>query len=1269
MLEFKIMMQFLLTAFIIIVTSSRTVSFSYRQSTVCVIPDFPESAASTTIKSYLPPYCHESYNLSNFSNNIQNIVSYTEIVFLRGRFELSTPLMLNNLSFITLKSEDSSSYAFINCTNSSGGLIFENMRNLKVVGFTFHNCWAHVYMKGVEDVHQNLSCSMAFLFGSTLIVINTTITYARTGICVHNIKGQVKVSNLKVDQAASRPAWAESGNVIVFTPDHHDNSSLLIENSNFSNSGAGLEHTSCKAFSTSAGGLVMFLKTSLVAVYVNNSFFVKNHGCSGGSMLLYLNSIDAFQNPALTLHNVTFSQNRGLIGGGIYVSFEETFASTVPVSTYIQHSIAIAIHNCTFEGNFAYLDGGGIYVQWKESISNYSSHTYDAVIKDCIFKENTVGLNGSGGLAIHFRTYIESQEQKYVLDKVRVNLYVADSTFMSHKINNTKKHSLESSVILAKSVPYLSLESVNVSHNNCTAILAISSTIIFSGDSIISHNSALAGAGLRLCSESLLYFSPHMSLVVTQNRASTVGGGILVNSKCLVNKPMCFYQFTKRVTRNSNLLDTVNVTVKENFASKTGYNLYGGSIDYCYFLYIKTTEKVFKSRLNITPNSKINLLSISSDPQQVCFVNSHNFECNKNEHRSIYAGQRIQVTIKLVGQLNGSVPGIVTMLSGERTAIYKNDITKHILKYDGQNIIYEILSASESINTNLSIPTYLDVDTTSSSNTKYSRQFSPAVLSIKFKKCPLGFLMKLVNNSNIEKGGYACNCSKIYFDFIRNCSLGSTKDPSVFITKFKGSWIGSDGVSLFYSSKYCPLDYCRSSNVRIMVVNDKLLHNLQCKYNREGMLCGTCKENMSLILGNNECRVCSNVYLLLTIPFAIAGLALVALISWLDLTVTTGSVNGLIFYANVIQINSIELLAKHPVPILTPILQLFIAWLNLDVGIPVCFYNGMTAFTKTLLQGVFPIYLWIIAIVIIVLSRRYVRVTRLVGENAIKVLATLILLSYNKMLQVMIGSLNTSTLRIYDVVSGKSHHKIRWILDGTVPYFDFHSHMILVVLSVLFVLVSFPFTLCLLCIKYSYSLSNYCKVFSRINKLKPFFDAYTGPFKDNSRFWPGLLLTIRVFLLLSKVIVSYKFNVFYYVAVLCCLMLLAIIIILNGVYKSRGVNILESLLILNLIFVCINMLVFQNHQIRKVINNISISITLLMFFGIMVARVYDNIVKKKSFLEIMRGYRRIESFDTQSVEGMRGYEEVQDSNDEENFNDGSDIMVYFPPRPSERSIN
>ena len=147
------------------------------------------------------------------------------------------------------------------------------------------------------------------------------------------------------------------------------------------------------------------------------------------------------------------------------------------------------------------------------------------------------------------------------------------------------------------------------------------------------------------------------------------------------------------------------------------------------------------------------------------------------------------------------------------------------------------------------------------------------------------------------------------------------------------------------------------------------------------------------MFGSSHCKLCSNFYLLLIIPIAIAGVVLVIMLFTFNLTVTNGIINTLIFYVNIISINYSQFCFDGNSPDCT-----MLSLLNLDLGIETCFYDGMDGYTKMWLQLVFPSYLMIIAFTLIIGSRHSTKLQRLTANRVLKVLATLFLLSYTKTL-------------------------------------------------------------------------------------------------------------------------------------------------------------------------------------------------------------------------------------------------------------------------------
>ena len=133
------------------------------------------------------------------------------------------------------------------------------------------------------------------------------------------------------------------------------------------------------------------------------------------------------------------------------------------------------------------------------------------------------------------------------------------------------------------------------------------------------------------------------------------------------------------------------------------------------------------------------------------------------------------------------------------------------------------------------------------------------------------------------------------------------------------------------ASKYCPKNYCNRRESSIKLHRD----DSQCNYNHSGTLCGACQPGLSLALGNAQYLLCSNKYLTILIPFALAGPVLVGFLKFLKFTISQGTLNGLIFYTNVIQANRYIFLPwtqNNP-------LSVFIAWLNLDLGMETCFFK------------------------------------------------------------------------------------------------------------------------------------------------------------------------------------------------------------------------------------------------------------------------------------------------------------------------------------------
>ena len=187
---------------------------------------------------------------------------------------------------------------------------------------------------------------------------------------------------------------------------------------------------------------------------------------------------------------------------------------------------------------------------------------------------------------------------------------------------------------------------------------------------------------------------------------------------------------------------------------------------------------------------------------------------------------------------------------------------------------YSVRTSQESIQLHLSVE----------SSTVFSDE-RPALLSISFLPCPLGF--------NLSGDPPECECAPWLRRPGIRCDINNQ-----LIHRPASMWIGNYSNEVVVDNN-CPFDYCRPED------NDINLYTQdhQCSFNRSGVLCGACQPGHSLVLGSSHCRQCPDTYILLLTPFALAGFAVIFLLLKCDLTVSRGTLSGLIFYANIVRAN------------------------------------------------------------------------------------------------------------------------------------------------------------------------------------------------------------------------------------------------------------------------------------------------------------------------------------------------------------------------------
>ena len=314
--------------------------------------------------------------------------------------------------------------------------------------------------------------------------------------------------------------------------------------------------------------------------------------------------------------------------------------------------------------------------------------------------------------------------------------------------------------------------------------------------------------------------------------------------------------------------------------------------------------------------------------------------------------------------------------------------------------------------------------------------------------------------------------------------------------------------------------------------------------------------NYSVVFGSPECRHCSNWWLWTLVFYALAGPFLVYLLYTLRLTLTTGTFNGIIFYAQAANVGILDLLSAYngKMEVVRKISIVLLSLLNLGLGFPLCFYNGMTELWKTDISLLFPLYLLTI-VVLIILSRYSLRLSNRIAHSSVQVLVTVVHLSFGKLLGAIINVFTPATV----FTSKENYTFYVWYWDGSVDYGS-KEHIILMITTSLVVFpLLLPYVLLLVFTKplRHWTCAN--------EYTRPVLEAIHAPYKNGKQYWfvARLLLLIIMYILYS--IEPYEHTV--YIAIASALFFFIIGQAMFRPYKSNFINLLDCWLLFNLAFI------------------------------------------------------------------------------------------------------
>ena len=1061
----------------------------------------------------------------------------------------SGPLcLLQNIANLTIQgwgTSESTVYT-IRCTSdiAGRGLAFYNMTGLRIAGIVITNCGMELPSELPGQVNDTFfffgpqqKAVLLFTHCVDMLIESVAIKHCYGfGLININPLGNTVMNNVSVTDTNNRAhqlcsesipssdfSCSGSGSLFIYT-DTDITQSLTAEQPN--NYLASLSLIRCslvnntneipfiylqnylslvtstfgtKSFLlTGGGGLSMFIQQLdyFVNVLITESRIEKNTADFGGGM--FISNFNSIRNAKILINSTTIANNEAMgeyfgRGGGmvIIVLLFYDFLNSFP--KYPDDSFElIEIRGSIIESNCAQY-GGAIYVH----ISPQNVSNLLISVKDTEFTKN-VADQGSALNALQIRSTLMSKGVHFLLEDVRASDNYHNRGILAGPPEDT-------AVFLFVRIYNITIIGSAAKgcyfSNNAIGVLQTSGGHIFLGGNIsFVKNQGFNGGALSIFEDSLLFIHEDSSLLFEKNSATRLGGAIFADTLGSEVDTVCVMQLlgSRPIPLRQDELKTLNLTItfSENTAGTAGNSIFANPIYNCFFLpetIIKHTSidfgnetLLYQEIFSFTSTVNNSLAEVVSYSYKVCICQNVSFVRNACSRRgeltigNIIPGQKFQLYLNPIDSMYIPVSSLVY---SEVKSFIENSSSSHlganqdIQQVQGLNkcspVEFNIFASEHSV-LNLTLLT--------------AAGGVEAVVMVNMTSCPPGFILAERN------GRKQCSCSS----FIENDLHTTCNQTTYTIMKPEQAWIGtvsrSGKVEVVYVST-CPINYCLRKQREV----DLRIPDYLCRPKRTGILCGGCKEGFSTVFGSADCKKCSDLWLATILVFSVLGLLLVFVLFLLDLTVTQGTVNGLVFFANLVSVNAHIFFFDSS----RRFLFVFISLLNLELGFPMCFYDGMDELAKTGLQYIFPLYILLIGGGIMFFSQFSKWMQRIIAKHAgLHVLCTMLYISYSKLLRNMLDTITTSTLH------GENDRTFIWFFDGNITT----NNSISIFLFMLATLGFFVFVIPYVSI---FTFSRIIQRFVTSPRFNAILDANLAPYKDKLRFWFGVRLILILILYIT----------------------------------------------------------------------------------------------------------------------------------------------------------
>ena len=1022
----------------------------------------------------------------------------------------------------------------------SGNLSFTNCQNVNISGIQFQTC-SLTFLDCVNVSVTGASFSSGPAVGLALIDVSGSATISTTQFIDHGNQQKPAVGLLIHKQLAAKPGKFQISNCTFSSNTNADVSNIDDEVLDRA------VYKSCTGYyGGRGGGLVILVDGSggNVIELVKN-VFKNNTGCIGGGAYVSIsgNASSADAN-VLNIANVTFESNFAYkLGGGLYLDDGDN-------SSTVNTALQIVITRTIFDQNNATNAAGLAY----KSIGELPFPTnYTVQLSECNFTNNTA--NDTGGAFGFYRSSSDYDIDDKPITVQMENCLVQDNSIY-HRFTGR-------SIVLGIGVIYT--EGVNIAfsgttpgthieHNYGTAILASSAWVAMNGSVDITNNRGIRGGAVYLVGSSRFVVGKGLNLKFSDNYAQLYGGAVFHSYPALGvgQDRYCIFEYNqKSIINPADWL--ANISFTNNTAGISGNAIFFSSPASC-FVSNTSNEVSTYHFVGIEPQ-------VTSSPIRLEFTSDNCSAANP----TVMLGELMKLKVIAYDIFNNSVnaPMMVSLACKDQP----DEQCPYTLA--GTTLVQVNASDTNTTNkmtTNLERTTFF-IKGPEPSNDRVTLMWqtlengpvSLAFLDVNIRQCRFGYVY-----SDMDQRCVCFNSPHVYCD-----------EASYTSCVEEGYWFGevnNDSTYIavpcpFGNCNYtggCPTDSCAGKPFFCTLYDEDL--DALCYGNRSGILCSQCKHNANFAFDAIQCNTSDQLTalwsILLVLVFWLALCVALLVIVRLDFHIGSGQLYCFLFFFTVLQyfvggtFPFIEL--YHIELVVTGFIQLNPKFFGL---IPSISFPPDFNMWFNVLSYVHPLFLGCVIMLLVCCARKY-HLPFLHERRGINAICILLYLSFFSLSQTSLSFIAPITF---------SENITRASIEPKIGYFKVDHRdkdtIIFLTFTIIAILVQVTLVIPFLCLLIFSPLMIRFSIFDKlVQRLKPIIDEFQACYKDNCRPFAGFYLTWRQIIFFIGLIED-NFVTIYLLQISSIIMLLVLAIFQP--YKKQWLNALDALFVTDLILLSI----------------------------------------------------------------------------------------------------